>query len=142
MLFGQPIDSLIEVTCRAFAKLTGWSPIGKRVALRVTEGEQGFFGTVVTGTIDRFERWVSSDQKNASLGALIRLDAPWTARNRSNTSIFAVPRFSGHSAWRLPLSSADVNVFPASEKGLEQIAWEDMIAICEMQLKKKNKATS
>jgi hypothetical protein len=138
MLFGQPIDSLIEITCRAFAKLTGWSPIGKRVALRVTEGEQGFFGTVVTGVVDRFERGVFSDQENVSVGALIRLDAPWTTRDPSKAFawVFAVPRFSGHSVWRLPLSSADVNVFPATEKGLdEHVAWDDMIAICDMQLR-------
>lgn len=138
MLFGQPIDSLIEIACRTWARFIGWSPIGKCVAIRVIEGEPGFFGTVVTGTIDRFERAISSDQNKASIGALIRLDAPWTLRSGSHahTWVVAIPRFAGHTVWRLPLTSADVNVFPATDMGLEKhVTWENMIAICDLQLR-------
>lgn len=142
MLLPSPLDRLPEKLGRLYANFFRWSPERKRVTLKVTEGEGSFYGTVVSGTIEKVlpSHEAAGMVDPARPPVLIRLDAPWNYENRttkSTTWVVASPRFAGHSAYRLPMASADVNVFPGCEQGLApEIRWEDMIAICEMKLSK------
>lgn len=138
MILPYQLDYLPEVLGRFLSRFTQWNPIGRKVILRVTEGEQGFFGTEIFGTIVRIEATPKQAASVISSSTLIQLDLPWKYENRKSSVshvVLATPRFRGHGPYRLLITSCIVHVFPADESSSKGgLDWEDMIAICEMRL--------
>ncbi len=75
MLLPGPFDLIPDMLGRLLAKVFSWHPEGKRVLLRVTEGEQGFYGMIVTGTVDRV-----IGAEDGSQFILINLDSSGSTR--------------------------------------------------------------
>lgn len=108
---------------RFYARLTGWSPIGRRVSIAVTEGEPEIFGMIVTGVIRDVDNVLE-----------IALSSPWHYRNRTTSvaDVIAVqPRFAGQSAYHLLLGSLHGCAFPIIDANKPRVfAGEDVIALC------------
>lgn len=133
-------DMIPEKLGRFYAELFNWRPEGKRISLRVIEGEEGFYGTTVSARIIRTEEAHNASQRanNVRLHSLLELDSLWTYPNRATSSasmVLTIPRFRWHGPYRLLFSEAVVYVFPfETPEGVRAVAWDNMIAICEMKL--------
>ena len=140
MLLPYFLDVIPENLGRLCAKLFSWHPKGKRILLRVTEGEAGFYGTVVSGRIINVEDISKGPMFPIAAGpsVLIQLDSLWRYDNRTTSStsfVVSIPRFYWHGVYRLLIASADVHIFPVDgPKWPSALAWQDMIAICSMKL--------
>jgi hypothetical protein len=140
MLLPYFFDVIPEKLGRLYAKSFNWHPEGKRILLRVAEGEAGFYGTVVSGRIIHVEDTIKGPifPNAAGTSALIQLDSLWQYENRTTSStsfVVAIPRFYWHGVYRLLIASADVHIFPAEgPKWPSALVWQDMIAICSMKL--------
>jgi len=140
VLLAYFFDMIPEKLGKLYSKLFDWHPEGKRVFLRVTEGEADFYGTTVSGTIIHTE-----DPKKETMvldttrpSAIIQLDSPWQYKNRTSLKtkfVAVVPRFFWHGVYRLLITSAEVHVFPVDgPEWPHALLWKDMIAICSMKL--------
>lgn len=123
LAFTRIIDSLLVV----YASFTGWSPIGRRVSITVTEGEPEIFGVTVTGVI----RCVDDVLE-------IALSSPWHYPNRTTSvsdTILVQPRFAGQSAYRLLLGSLHGHAFPIVDANKTRaFSGGDVIALCVVRL--------
>ena len=63
------LDLIPDQVGKLLARILGWRPEGKHVKLLVTEGEQNFFGTIVSGKIINVEHIcrISSDSLNTTI---------------------------------------------------------------------------
>lgn len=127
-----------QIGC-ALAFLGRWVPEEQRVSLRVSEGERGFYGSTVSGTMvhrvapeHRPTRWPPGAPRDA---VLIRLDQPWRYTHRTTTDthyVIAETRFVGDRLCRLILTPVTVHVFPSFGSPPYVTMWKDLIAICDM----------
>jgi hypothetical protein len=140
MLLPFFLDMIPEKLGSLYADLFNWRPEGKYVSLRVTEGEEGFYGTTLSGKIIRVEKLYTraTNRIDASASVIIQLDALWEYKNRTTSStsmIVAIPRFRWHGVYRLIFSEADVYVFPVdTPEKAQAVSWENMIAVCEIKI--------
>lgn len=142
MLLPGFLDLIPEKVGQLLARISGWRPEGKCVILQVTEGESNFYGTNVSGRIISLERVcrIPADPLNTTVSILIQLDSPWHYSNRTTTvatRILVEPRFRRHGINRLLVGVMYVHVFPVINQSAPlTLNWRDMIAICDMKLKK------
>lgn len=132
-------ESVFQSIGRAYAKVTGWHPEGTTVALRVMEGEAGFCGSTVTGTIVAVDSSPLLLDRHTAAPILVRLDSRWSYAGRTTSQtewILAIPLSSGNAVYQLPVGSIVAHIFPASGHDFPRdVQWNDMIAICEISRK-------
>ena len=138
---GGPL--LTRLGC-ALAVLTHWTPEGQPVSLAVTEGERGFYGSMVSGTmlhrISTEHRPSGPPGNPIGEGMLIRLDRPWRYANRTTSEteyVIVETRFVGTRFCQIVLMPVTVHVFPSSGSPPYVTAWRDMIAICDLRRYRK-----
>ena len=128
----------------ALAALTHWTPEGQPVSLEVTEGEQGFYRSTVSGTIiqgvSTQHRPSGPPGKPIGAGMLIRLEKPWRYANRTTSEteyVIVEPRFVGARFCQMVLMPVTVHVFPSPGSAPYSTVWSDMIAICDLRRSRK-----
>lgn len=140
MMLPYCLDLLPTAIGKLCARLSGWQPVGKRVVLGFTEGP--LYGTRVTGRIECAIPHIltagpGGSTRTREIALLIRLDQPLVDGSRSVSGLVAVPRYSGHGPYRLPVTWCVVNVHASGATASEPptvVQYEDMISICFMKL--------
>lgn len=134
MMLPYSLDQIPTLLGKALLRLTRRTVVGRRVELRVTEGNPRHFGTVLLG---RLQENVLSDDVSGVEGALVHLDRPWSFEGSDATGpttlVLVSPRFAGHTIERLLITSSHVNV---AAIGAQQARWPAPVpaGICEMRL--------
>jgi hypothetical protein len=115
MMWGFPVDTAVELLAIGLCRISGWSPVGRRVALTFTEGPGGVFGVQMHGTVERLVEGMSPGRSGQ--GMLVRLDSPCSLPEigvKNVAEILLVRRFYGHGPFGLLLGKVHQNGYDGS----------------------------
>ena len=125
------------------AALIHWAPEGQPASLKVTEGEEALYGSIVSGRIigriSTEHRPPGPPGRSIGEGLLIHLEEPWHYANRTTSEteyVIVEARFSGGRFCQILAAPLAVHVFPSSGAPPFVTTWSDMIAICDLRGKR------
>lgn len=96
------------------AHLLGWTPLGKRVQIEVSESIDGSnYGRLLYGEIIELIALESSDD-NGKISVLIRLDQPFVHMNQTIKTIHAISRHKNYGVYALFLTWIAVYIIPSN----------------------------